>query len=288
MDISTTDEGSGAPADVLAASLGALARDAAAAAGAMALAAVGHRDRLEFHEKSNGKQAHSDLVSQVDLDAQRTVRSTVLAARPDDAFLGEEDLGPGDDASPAVTDLSQVAPGQVVWVVDPVDATLNFSYGRHDWAVSVCAQLDGEPVASAVALPARGEMFCAEGTSAWLETVHGRYDLRLTGPADVARALVEVGRGKPSKLGWFVSAFDGHVRDLRRGGCAAAAICDVAAGRLDACVQADLGVWDWAGAAHVLSAAGGQVHFDGPVMVAAHPGLVGPVRSLLSAAEVSR
>jgi myo-inositol-1(or 4)-monophosphatase len=257
-----------------------LARAAAARATDVTLRHFAARDELDFGEKSNGKQAHSDLVSAADLDSQRAVRDTVLTARPHDAFLGEEHL---DDDPSTVASPDEVAPGRLLWVVDPVDATLNFAYGRGEWAVSVSASLDGTPVASVVVLPVRRETFVASGDQAWLEAPVGGRELSMAAPVALDRALVEIGRGKPSKLPWLTAALDGRVRDLRRGGCAAAAICDVAAGRVDVCIQADLGVWDWAGAAHVVTAAGGTVTTSGPLLVAAHRELVDPVLALLDA-----
>ena len=65
---------------------------------------------------------------------------------PGDAVLSEE----GRD------DLARLKTERV-WIVDPVDGTREFSEpGRSDWAVHVALAIDGEAVAGAVALPARG------------------------------------------------------------------------------------------------------------------------------------
>jgi 3'(2'), 5'-bisphosphate nucleotidase len=71
---------------------------------------------------------------------------------PGDAILSEE----GRD------DLSRLA-SERVWIVDPVDGTREFSEpGRTDWAVHVALAIDGEAVAGAVALPARGLTLATE------------------------------------------------------------------------------------------------------------------------------
>jgi 3'(2'), 5'-bisphosphate nucleotidase len=65
---------------------------------------------------------------------------------PDDAVLSEE----GRD------DLRRLE-HERVWIIDPVDGTREFSEaGRTDWAVHVALAIEGEAVAGAVALPARG------------------------------------------------------------------------------------------------------------------------------------
>ena len=66
--------------------------------------------------------------------------------RPDDAVLSEEGLH----------DSARLA-AERVWIVDPLDGTREFSeVPRTDWAVHVALVAGGDPVAGAVALPARG------------------------------------------------------------------------------------------------------------------------------------
>jgi 3'(2'), 5'-bisphosphate nucleotidase len=66
-------------------------------------------------------------------------------ARPGDAVLSEEGL-----ADPARLTAERV------WIVDPLDGTREYSeVPRTDWAVHVALVVAGEPVAGAVALPAR-------------------------------------------------------------------------------------------------------------------------------------
>jgi 3'(2'), 5'-bisphosphate nucleotidase len=66
--------------------------------------------------------------------------------RPDDAVLSEE----------GVQDSARLA-AERVWIVDPLDGTREFrEVPRTDWAVHVALVADGDPVAGAVALPARG------------------------------------------------------------------------------------------------------------------------------------
>jgi myo-inositol-1(or 4)-monophosphatase len=95
--------------------------------------------------------------------AEELIRARILAVRPDDTILGEE----GGQVEGAAD-----APAR--WVVDPLDGTVNYLYGLHDWAVSIAAEVDGEIVVGAVYVPMRGELFTAvRGEGAWLESSHG-------------------------------------------------------------------------------------------------------------------
>jgi len=130
------------------------------------------------------KSSPTDVVTEMDRRAEDLIRERILAARPGDAILGEEGGQIGDTASG----------GGVRWVIDPLDGTVNYLYGLHDWAVSIAAEAEwvqggvegGEVgrriVAGAVFVPMRGELFTAvRGGGAWL--VASRWKGEDIGPA---------------------------------------------------------------------------------------------------------
>ena len=81
-----------------------------------------------------------------DAEAHQLLMAGLAEARPGDAVLSEE--GVADPARLAATR---------VWIVDPLDGTREYGeVPRTDWAVHVALVVAGEPVAGAVALPARG------------------------------------------------------------------------------------------------------------------------------------
>jgi 3'(2'), 5'-bisphosphate nucleotidase len=82
---------------------------------------------------------------QGDRQANELLMAGLAEARPDDAVLSEEGV-----ADPARLTAPRV------WIVDPLDGTREYSdVPRTDWAVHVALVVDGDPVAGAVALPAR-------------------------------------------------------------------------------------------------------------------------------------
>src|SRR6266496_911721 len=70
------------------------------------------------------KSTETDVVTAVDRESEELIRSRILAARPDDSFLGEE--GHDVDGSSGVR-----------WVVDPIDGTVNYLYDHPTYAVSI-------------------------------------------------------------------------------------------------------------------------------------------------------
>jgi len=253
-----------------------IARSAAAAGVEVATAWQRHREELEVEEKA----ASDDLVSQADRDTERAIRAVLAKARPADSILGEED-----GAAPGSSGVS--------WLVDPIDGTTNYLYGRPDWAVSVAAvrSADSRTLAGVVAEPALGRTTEASfGGGAWSE---GRRLLR-RGALDLERALVEVNWGRPAQRGLagdLLRALVPRVRDVRRGGSAAAALAQVADGRADAYWGPGLQAWDGAAGALIVAEAGGDVgdlerptDGDWPAggdVLAAAPPLWEPLREIL-------
>jgi myo-inositol-1(or 4)-monophosphatase len=221
-----------------------VAADAAAAGAAVAVEWFGRIGSLRVEEKTGP----GDLVTRADRETETAIRDVLSARRPDDAVLGEE--------------LS-AAPGTsgVEWVVDPIDGTTDFVYGRPDWSVSVAARGDAgqllaavinEPIFGAITAAARGH-----GTTAAGEPV------RLAEAGDLDRALVEINLGRGAmqqhRAGPLVDALAPNVRDLRRGGSAAASLARVATGRADAAWLPGLQPWDCAAGVLLVTEAGGAV-----------------------------
>jgi myo-inositol-1(or 4)-monophosphatase len=252
-----------------------VAREAATAGAEVAASWRERADRLTVEEKTGP----GDLVSQADREAENAVRAVLSRHRPDDAVLGEED-----GASTGTT--------AVRWVVDPIDGTTNYLYGRGDWAVSVAAVAeDGQVLAGIVMEPAtRVSTEAYRGGGTWTA---GRRVPPLA-QDDLVRALVELnlGRGAQRKLaGRLFDALLPRVRDLRRGGSAACALAQVASGRADAVWAPGLQPWDCAAGVLLVSEAGGVVgDLSGPTpgavppsgdVLAAPAGLWEPLRGLL-------
>ena len=247
------------------------------------------------------KSSPTDVVTEMDRRAEALIRSRIWAARPDDAILGEEEGQTGDTAG---------APAR--WVVDPLDGTVNYLYGLHDWAVSIAVEVGGAEggevgrevgrkiVAGAVFVPARGEMFSAfAGGGAWLEAAGGAPARLRCGPGvPLRQALVGTGfgylPGRRRVQGEVVAALLPQLRDIRRIGVASVDLCAVAAGRLDGFYERGMNYWDWAAGALVASEAGATVGglrgapLSSSMAVAAGPALFGPLTEALAELDPER
>jgi myo-inositol-1(or 4)-monophosphatase len=252
---------------------------AAAAAGAqVALEWFARRDSLSVEHKAGP----DDLVSQADREAEAAILAVLAEHRAADAVLAEESgLRAGSSA--------------ITWAIDPIDGTTSYLYGRPDWAVSVAAlDADNRVLAGVVIEPVVGHVTRAQlGGGTWAETGQ----VCLGSHHELARALVEVNTGLPSQqacAGRLLDLLLPQVRDVRRGGSAAAALAHVANGSADAAWLPGLQPWDCAAGLVLVTEAGGLVGdavgaTDGRVpasgdILAAPPELWEPLRQIVTAA----
>ena len=230
-------------ADAAPAELRALAEDVAREAGALL--------RERFHGPAGALRAKStptDLVSEVDLAAERLIRDRLAAARPHDAVLGEE----GGDQGPPAGGASQLR-----WVVDPLDGTINFLFGIPHWAVSIACDDDEGTLAGVVFDPLSGEMFAVErGGPPMLDGGLVEASTR----DELAPAMVATGfaydadvRAAQAEVAARVLP---RVRDLRRMGSAALDLAWTACGRFDAYYERGPKRWDLAAGSLLCARAG--------------------------------
>jgi myo-inositol-1(or 4)-monophosphatase len=217
----------------------AVARDAAAAA------ASELRDR--FGEGAQGvrsKSTPTDLVSNADLAAESAIRAVLGARRRGDAILGEEQGETGE--------------GELRWLVDPLDGTINFLFGIPAFAVSVACEDASGPVAGVVLDPSREECFSATRSGpAQLngEPIHAPQRAESLDVAMVATGFAYDAGVRARQADVLVRVLP-RVRDIRRVGSAALDLCWCACGRYDAYYERGLHAWDEAAGGLIASRAG--------------------------------
>ncbi|MDO5735162.1 MAG: inositol monophosphatase family protein [Propionibacteriaceae bacterium] len=229
-------------------SLEALAMDVAREAGALAA-----RRRGEGVSIAATKSSLADIVTDADREVEALIRERLAAARPADGFLGEES-----GHSPGVSDIT--------WIVDPIDGTVNYTYGIPAYAVSIAAVTGGvdpaswKAVSGAVFNPVVGEMFHASrGAGAHLDGSR----IAVNAEISPAGAMVATGFGydpasRPATLAQLARVMP-LMRDLRRIGAASLDLAYVACGRLDGYFERGLNPWDHAAGALLVQEAGGRV-----------------------------
>ncbi|MBD3894312.1 inositol monophosphatase [Halomonas sp. ML-15] len=193
------------------------------------------------------KEGH-ELVTDTDLAVDRHIAERLENTFPGEARLTEE-LSPERDA------IEQKGP---LWVVDPIDGTVNFAHGLAHVAVSIAWCQDGQTQLGVVHAPFLGETFSAiRGEGAWCNAE----PIRASRCASLDKALVATGfpyrRESRPPLMRRLQAVLGECQDIRRNGSAALDLCDVACGRLDAYYES-VSPWDFAAGVLIAREAGAR------------------------------
>ena len=207
-------------------------------------------ERYERLERIVHKSEH-DVVTEVDTMSEQLIIATIREAFPHDAILAEES---GQiEAVPLPGVLAVDASEQRVWIIDPLDGTVNYANGIPIFCVSIGLAIGGRSVVGVIYDPVRDELFTAQaGLGAWLDGAPIRH------PAKEKLSDCVVSLSLP-RAGWATRErrIRRSIRVSRVMGSAALALAYVGNGRFDAFVQAGgLSLWDIC-AAGLIAAEGG-------------------------------
>jgi fructose-1,6-bisphosphatase/inositol monophosphatase family enzyme len=191
-------------------------------------------------EKTNA----ADLVTEIDRAAERAIVEGIVAARPDDAILGEE----GTD---------RAGSSGVRWVIDPLDGTASYVLGYPTYCVSIGVEIDGEPAIGVIvdALGRKTEGVVGEGA------IRDGRPIRPSARTSLEGAVLATGFGyevaqRESEARTLVRLI-GRIADIRRSGSAAFDLVAAACGEVDAYYELFLAPWDAAAGRAIVLAAGG-------------------------------
>ncbi len=225
-----------------------MATDAARAAGRIQM------ERYERLERIVHK-SERDVVTEADHLSEELIIAAIRAEFPGDNVLAEES-GKTDALPPEHPPAPDSPMADRLWVIDPLDGTINYANGIPVFCVSIALVIDGRPSVGVIHDPSRGELFSAiAGRGAWLDGVA----IHLPGKERLIDAVVSVslpGRGFARRR----ARLHKQVRVTRDLGSAALELAYVANGRFDAFIQwGGLSAWDVAAAGLIAQEAGALV-----------------------------
>lgn len=186
-----------------------------------------------------------DYVLESDAQVERTIRSRVLAAFPNDSFFGEE--GGGEF-------------GRDVWVVDPIDGTANFARRIPHWCISIAFVRDNATEIGVIYQPPTDEMYA--GRRGGGATLNGRR-LKVSGLADIGQAMIEAGWSNRLPVEPYISlvnALYGAGAEVRRLGSGALGLAYVADGRSEGYGELHMNSWDALAGLLLVEEAGGRTY----------------------------
>lgn len=211
------------------------------------------RDLFGRLERVQEKGRLGDLVTEADTAAEAAVLALLEAETPEIGILAEESG-------------RRTKPGDLEWVVDPLDGTTNYAHGYPFFATSVGLCWRGKPLLGALAVPALEETYwAAPQAGAWC---NGKR-LQVSSCGSLRESLLVTGFAydRQSRLdnNYAEFAYFTHrTQGVRRAGAASVDLAFVAAGRVDGYWERGLSPWDLAAAVVLVEQAGGRVSaYDG-------------------------
>lgn len=195
------------------------------------------------------KKGTADFVSEVDRNAEHAIADWLLSTYPEASIVGEE-LSPDEITLEGLT-----------FIVDPIDGTTNYLHGYPEYAVSIGAYDNGEPLAALVLNVATKDLYTATSKGG---AFRNGEPLRVSAITDPGISLI--GTGFPFKhleyIERYISQFEAVMRGtagVRRAGSAALDLATVGAGQFDGFWELGLSPWDVGAGILIIREAGGVI-----------------------------
>ena len=190
------------------------------------------RDFGEIEKLQVSKKGPLDFVTNSDLKVEKIIIEELKKAKPNYSIISEEN------------GIENNKDKDNVWIIDPIDGTINFLHGIPHFAISIALKSNDEIVSGLIFDPIKNEMFFAEKDGG---AFFNNHRMKVSKKNELNNCLFVTG-GKINQEPDFL---------YRKSGCAALDMAYVVAGRYDGYFQHNLNLWDIAAGIVLVKEAGG-------------------------------
>lgn len=203
----------------------------------------------DFTQRSKGGV---DFTTQADEEMDAFLVEQIEGQYPQAKFLTEET---------APTDYSSLRDVNGLWVIDPLDGTINFSRKHPHFAISIGLVDKGVPKLGVVHIPMTGDTYWAQADQEGA-FLNGE-PIQVSSTDNLRESVIacDWGWGLEKRLNVvrWLSNVSTHVRQIKSMGSAVADLASLANGRIDAYMHSGLKPWDVAASALLIEKAGGRI-----------------------------
>lgn len=193
------------------------------------------------------KDSVVNVVTTADKQVQKFLEKQLPSLVPGSGVFGEEDTVCAKDA-------------ESLWIVDPIDGTMNFTRHLGESAISVALFHKGYPLLGVVYNPFRKELFSAKkGEGAWLNGCRIGVSQASFAEGLFCTAWSLYNKALAPQCKAIMEETYAACNDFRRFGSCALELCYLAAGRCDLYFEIRVFPWDWAAGGLILTEAGGVI-----------------------------
>ncbi len=198
-------------------------------------------------------KSFANPVTEFDIASEKIIVDNISKHFKKHSFLAEEKY-------------SSDTKSDFVWIIDPIDGTVNFTHQIPFVAISIALQIENEVVLGVVYNPILKEMFTAiKREGAFLSSPKFRRKrLKVSDVSDPAKSLIVTGfpyerEGRIKYLTEPIDVINRNFTGFRRLGSAAIDLAYVAKGSFEAFYEENLKPWDTAAGMLLVKEAGGKV-----------------------------
>ena len=202
--------------------------------------------------KISSKEGRNNLVTEYDNRSEELIINTIKSEIPEyeHRFLAEESGLTGNSDK-----------NSIIWIIDPLDGTVNFAHSIPIFSVSIAAEINKEILSGVIYHPLLDELFIAEkNKGAYLN--YQRIYVSKTNDFKTSILVTgfpyNVDHNPCNCIDHFIKMIQNGI-PIRRLGSAALDLAYVAAGRFDGFWEVELHPWDVAAGILLVNEAGGKV-----------------------------
>lgn len=203
----------------------------------------------QFTSKSKGGV---DVITQADEEVDRFLLESIRRRYPQDEILTEET---------APKDYSALKEAENVWIIDPLDGTVNFSRHHPHFAISVGLINKGVPQLGVVYLPIEDKLYWAQADRN--EVFLNGKPIKVSSTSSLKETVFGCDWGWNLKtrltLVKWLEKINTFVRQIKCMGSAVADLASLADGSIDIYLHSGLKPWDVAASSLFIEKAGGKI-----------------------------
>ncbi|MDD2599982.1 MAG: inositol monophosphatase family protein [Kiritimatiellae bacterium] len=208
---------------------------------------AGEHVMANLHRRGDyNSNQRSDVKHKLDIEAQECAEGVIKEIFPEHVILGEESVHQPQGSA------------EWLWIIDPIDGTINFFHGLPWWCCSVAVRHHGKTIAGSVFIPEMSLMY--EATCETQAICNGQV-IAVSETREITLSMLATGADKwdlDGRAFRFMRKISEMAQRPRILGAAAVDLCMVASGRLDGYFESGIYTWDMAAGALIVERAGGR------------------------------
>ena len=198
------------------------------------------------------KKEGVDFTTQADEEVDLFLRESIGARFSQAQFLTEET---------APEDYSSLKDVDGLWVIDPLDGTINFSRKHPNFGISIAYVDKGISKLGIVHIPMTGDTYWAQKDQDGANLNGEPIQVSTTDDLGVSTIACDWAWGLEKRLNVvrWLGNLSTHVRQIKSMGSAVSDLASLANGRIDGYIHSGLKPWDVAASALLIEKAGGRI-----------------------------